>query len=156
LNKEDSDALNKALWDLQLDDKCSQLVATAAVFSTANVRDEPQLLDSYFEPRFSDGRFDDFAALVIARAIQMLDSSGREISTGFRHYAEQFVNQGYPVESYSESFREFIQGEFRIIGLNKGKRPRLHRSSPKGRNYRETLCCLYDCVPKSLKMPHEE
>jgi hypothetical protein len=147
--RDESDKLCDLLSCLQLD-ACEGLAATSAVFSTANCRGEPSLPGDYFFPRMSDGRFDDLAAIVVAMSIQMLKDRCKEISSGFRYYAENFISQGMPVEEYPEPAQQFIKEMFKEV-WNEGQTWKIPRISFSNRpKYRDLLKSMLD------KLPHDE
>ncbi len=154
LNRNESDNLCDLLFFLQLD-YCEGLAATSAVFSTANCRGEPSRPGNYFFPRVSHGEFDNMSVLIVAMAIQMLKDREKEIRSGFKYYAENFISQGMPVEDYPEPAQEFIKEMFKEVWDNDQSWQIPKRSFFNRPKYKDLLRSLQNKLPKSSKLPTE-
>lgn len=154
LNRNESDNLCDMLFFLQLD-YCEGLAATSAVFSTANCRGEPSRPGNYFFPRVSHKEFDNMSVLIVAMAIQMLKDREKEIGSGFKYYAENFISQGMPVEDYPEPAQEFIKEMFKEVWDNDQSWQIPKRSFFNRPKYKDLLRSLQNKLPKSSKLPTE-
>ena len=153
LNRDESDELSDLLFFLRLD-FCEGLAATSAVFATANCRGESQRPGDYFCPRFSHGEFDNYNALILAMAIQMLKDRGEKIYSGFKYYAEDFITQGMSVEDYDKPAQEFMKEMFKEVWGKDQPRQIPERSFWNRPKYKDLLQSLQNKLPRSNKL-HE-
>ena len=112
--RDESDKLCNLLEGLRLNEVQS-LRVTSAVFATANFRGEQiRKFDDFF-PRVHDGKYDRFSMIVVAEAIKMIKAWGRQINPSFRHYAENFITEGIPLNHYPEQLQRDIKDTFNEV-----------------------------------------
>jgi len=155
-NKEESNALNAALFNLRLSVPILYAQAIAAVMATANVRGEERVFS------VSDKGFNiNHRVLFATMAISLLVSWGRNITDSFRRCAINWAQDSSPLEDFPPAMASDILCNYNVAWAGKTvlsnplKMPRVASVLPR-KTFAEIRDEMLNELPKIFNKPYED